>query len=153
MLHEPPLLSLLDDPALAARAAAAFAVAEDDPQRAVQEFFDLSGAAHRTGPGQLPPAHVALPPLPDGELAKNRYFLGRMAGPSVFYRPDADALPRERLTVCAGAWSHGQLARRASAALAALLDRPLVEMPGNHVAASALPEEFAAALTPLLTSS
>ncbi|WP_055564151.1 alpha/beta fold hydrolase [Streptomyces atriruber] len=152
VLHEPPLVTLLDDDALADRAAAAFAVAATDPQRAVQEFYDLSGAAHHTGPDELPPAHVALPELPAEELDKNRYFLGRMAGPSVFYEPDAEDLRRARLTVCAGASSHHQMARRAAHALAALLHQPLIDMPGNHMGASAEPAEFARALVPLLLS-
>jgi pimeloyl-ACP methyl ester carboxylesterase len=150
VLHEPPLIGLLHDATLASRAASAFAVAETDPQRAVQAFFDLSGAAHHTGPGQLPPAHVALPELPADELDKNRYFLGRMAGPTVFYEPDVAALRRVRLTVCAGSSSHHQLARRAAHALAALLGQPLVDMPGNHLGPSTEPAEFARALVPLL---
>lgn len=150
VLHEPPLIKLLDDPALTDRAAAAFAIATTDPQRAVQEFFDLSGAAHHTGPDQVPPAHLTLPELPADELDKNRYFLGRMAGPSVFYEPDVEALRRAPLTVCAGSLSHHQMARRAAHALAGLLDQPVVDMPGNHVGASAVPAEFARALVPLL---
>lgn len=150
VLHEPPLLTLLDDAALADRAAAAFAVAATDPQRAAQEFFDLSGAAHHTGPGQRPSAHLELPPLPPEELDKNRYFLGRMAGPSVFYEPDVERLRDVGPTVCAGASSHHQLARRAAEALATLLHRPLVDVPGNHVGASADPAGFARALAPLL---
>ncbi|MEI7058762.1 alpha/beta fold hydrolase [Nocardioides sp. CCNWLW239] len=153
VLHEPPLITLLDDPALADRAAAAFAVADTDPQRAVQEFFDLSGAAHHTGPDQKPPAHVELPALPADELAKNRYFLGQMAGPSVFYEPDVEVLGGVPLTVCAGSQSHHQMARRAAQALADLLGLPLAEMPGNHVGASAVPTEFARALVPLLGQS
>ncbi|MFF8298603.1 alpha/beta fold hydrolase [Streptomyces globisporus] len=150
VLHEPPLVSLLDDADLAARAAAAFSVAEVDPQRAVREFFDLSGAAHRTGPDQTPPAPVVLPPLPAGELARNRYFLGRMAGPTVFYAPDAEAVRRVPLTLCAGSLSHHQMARRATEALAGLLELPVIDMPGNHLGASAEPAEFARALRPLL---
>ncbi|WP_073226117.1 MULTISPECIES: alpha/beta fold hydrolase [unclassified Streptomyces] len=152
VLHEPPLVSLLDDAEMAARAAAAFGVAEADPQRAVQEFFDLSGAAHRTGPDQTPPAAMALPPLPAEELAKNRYFLGRMAGPSVFYLPDIEAVRRVPVTLCAGALSHHQMARRATEALAGLLGLPLIDMPGNHLGAGAEPAAFARALSPLLTS-
>ncbi|MEU4453809.1 alpha/beta fold hydrolase [Nocardioides sp. NPDC023903] len=150
VLHEPPLVTLLDDSTLAERAAAAFAVATTDPQRAVQEFFDLSGAAHHTGRDQVPPAHFALPDLSTEELDKNRYFLGQMAGPSVFYEPDIEAVRRARLTVCAGTLSHHQMARRAAHALAALLRQPLIDMPGNHVGASAVPAEFARALVPLL---
>ncbi|MFD4001927.1 alpha/beta fold hydrolase [Streptomyces rubiginosohelvolus] len=150
VLHEPPLVSLLDDPDLAARAAAAFGVAEADPQRAVQEFFDLSGAAHRTGPDQTPPAPMALPALPAEELDKNRYFLGRMAGPTVFYAPDVEAVRRVPLTLCAGSQSHHQMARRATRALADLLELPLIDMPGNHLGASAEPAEFARALGLLL---
>ncbi|MER6941103.1 alpha/beta fold hydrolase [Nocardioides sp. NPDC127514] len=150
VLHEPPLITLLDDSTLADRAAAAFAVATTDPQQAVQQFFDLSGAAHHTAQDQVPPAHIALPELPPEELDKNRYFLGQMAGPSVFYEPDIEVIRRVRLTVCAGALSHHQMARRAAQALADLLRQPLIDMPGNHVGASAVPAEFARALVPLL---
>ncbi|MEU5971702.1 alpha/beta fold hydrolase [Streptomyces globisporus] len=150
VLHEPPLVSLLEDADLAARAAAAFGVAEADPQRAVQEFFDLSGAAHRTGPDQTPPAPMALPALPAEELDKNRYFLGRIAGPTVFYAPDVEAVRRVPVTLCAGSLSHHQMARRATRALADLLELPLIDMPGNHLGASAEPAEFARALEPLL---
>ncbi|MFJ6516484.1 alpha/beta fold hydrolase [Streptomyces sp. NPDC091406] len=150
VLHEPPLVSLLDDADLAARAAAAFEAAEADPQRAVQEFFDLSGAAHHTGPEQTPPAHLALPGLPVEELDKNRYFLGRMAGPTVFYVPDVEAVRRVPVTLCAGSLSHHQMARRATRALAGLLELPLIDMPGNHLGASAEPAEFARVLGGLL---
>jgi len=150
VLHEPPLLSLLDDADLAHRAAAAFDVAETDPQRAVQEFFDLSGAAHHTGPDQTPPVHLALPGLPVGELDKNRYFLGRMAGPAVFYVPDIEATRRLSVTLCAGSLSHHQMARRATRALADLLELPLIDMPGNHLGPSTVATEFAHALGPLL---
>lgn len=153
VVHEPPLVSLLDEPELANRAAAAFAAAESDPQRAAQEFFDISGAGHRTGPGQIPPAHLALPALPAEELDKNRYFLGRMAGPTVFYVPDIDAVRGVAPVLCAGELSHHQLARRAGQALADRLGLPLIDMPGNHVGASTEPAAFARALVPLLDRS
>lgn len=150
VLHEPPLVSLLGDDELAARAAAAFAAAETDTQRAVQEFFDLSGAGHHTRPDQAAPTHMSLPELPDEELRKNRYFLGQMAGPTVFYAPDLEAVRRIPVTLCAGALSHHQMARRATEALADQLGLPLVDVPGNHVGASAEPAEFARAMVPLL---
>ncbi|MCD0483739.1 alpha/beta fold hydrolase [Streptacidiphilus sp. ASG 303] len=152
VLHEPPLVSLLDDAGLAARAGAAFAAADTDPQRAAQEFFDLSGAGHHTGPDQTPPTHMTLPELPAAELDKNRYFLGRMAGPTVFYVPDIEATRRISVALCAGALSHHQMARRATRALADQLGLPLIDMPGNHVGASAEPAEFARAVVPLLES-
>ncbi|WP_043661303.1 alpha/beta fold hydrolase [Nocardia thailandica] len=150
VLHEPPLVSLLADGNLADRARAAFAAAETDPQRAVQEFFDLSGAGHHTGPDQVPPTHTTLPELPAGELDKNRYFLGRMAGPTVFYTPDIEATRQASVALCAGALSHHQMARRATRALADRLGLPLIDLPGNHVGASAEPAEFARAVVPLL---
>lgn len=150
VLHEPPLVSLLDDADLAERAAAAFAAAETDPQRAAQEFLDFSGAGHHTGPDQAPPTHLALPELSVGELDKHRYFLGRMAGPTVFYVPDIEATRRISVVLCAGALSHHQMARRATQALAGKLGLPLTDMPGNHVSASAEPTEFARAVVPLL---
>ncbi|MFG2923409.1 alpha/beta fold hydrolase [Streptomyces sp. NPDC048305] len=150
VLHEPPLVSLLDDADLTDRAAAAFAVAEADPQRAAQEFFDLSGAGHHTGPDQAPPTHMALPELPAPELDKNRYFLGRMAGPTVFYMPDIEATCRASLALCAGALSHHQMARRSTEALAGQLGLPLIDMPGNHMGASTEPAEFARAVSAML---
>lgn len=150
VLHEPPLIPLLDEPALEDRARHAFAMADDDPQSAAQEFLDLSGAGHRTAPGQTPPAHTPLPALPDEEVERNRYFLGRMAGPSVFYAPDLHAARRVPLTICAGAWSHQQMARRASVALANALELPLVDMPGSHLGPSIEPAEFGRALADLL---
>ncbi|TKV60978.1 alpha/beta fold hydrolase [Nakamurella flava] len=150
VVHEPPLVSLLKDRGLADRAAAAFASAEADPARAVQEFFDLSGAAHHTGRDQVPPAHLPLPELPAEELDTNRYFLGRMAGPAVFYVPDLAAVRRVAVTLCAGSLSHQQLARRATEALAEHLGLSLVDMPGNHLGASAEPRAFAHALARLL---
>lgn len=153
VLHEPPLVSLIDDSDLSGRAAAAFAVARADPQRAMQEFFDLSGAAHHTGPDQVPPPHTPLPDLSSEEVDKNRYFLGRMAGPTVFYEPDIRALRQVRLVLCAGSSSHHQMARRATHALAELLGQPVIDMPGNHIGASAEPVRFARALEPLLEAS
>ncbi|WP_420095982.1 alpha/beta fold hydrolase [Brevibacterium sediminis] len=150
VLHEPPLVSLVADSKLADRAAAVFEAAEADPQRAVQEFFDLSGAAHHTGPDQTPPAHMSMPELPAEELEKNRYFLGQMAGPSVFYVPDIEAIRRVAITLCAGSLSHHQLARRATQILAERLGLPLVDMPGNHLGASSEPSEFAKDLKRLL---
>ena len=93
---------------------------------------------------------MALPELPVEELDKNRYFLGRMAGPTVFYVPDIEAIHRVPVTLCAGSLSHHQMARRATQALAELLELPLIDMPGNHLGASAEPTEFAHALELLL---
>ncbi|MEV0011087.1 alpha/beta fold hydrolase [Streptomyces sp. NPDC047973] len=152
VLHEPPLVSLLNDADLTDRAAQAFAVAQTDPQRAAQEFLDFSGAGHYTGADQVPPPHMALPELPAPELDKNRYFLGRMAGPTVFYVPDIEATRRVSVALCAGALSHHQMARRSTEALADQLGLPLIEMPGNHVGASAEPAEFARAVSALLKS-
>jgi hypothetical protein len=73
-----------------------------------------------------------------------------MAGPAVFYEPDAEVLREVRPTVCAGSSSHHQMARRAAHALAALLEQPLIDMPGNRAGASAEPAEFARAPVPPL---
>lgn len=150
VLHEPPLLRLLRDPALERRAAAAFAEARTDPQAGAQEFLDLTGAGYRTSAGELPPAHTPLPPLSADELERNRYFLGRMAAPSVFYDPPLDALRGIGIRVCAGEFSHGQLARRAAQALAHALGVPLIDLPGNHLGPSLEAAAFAVALKRLL---
>ncbi|EPH03420.1 hypothetical protein HMPREF1531_01481 [Propionibacterium sp. oral taxon 192 str. F0372] len=150
VLHEPPLLTLLNSPEVEKRARSALKLAKHDPQQAVQEFFDLTGAAHHTRAGELPPARVILPPLPPEELDKNQYFLGQMAGPTVFYQPRFEALRTLPLEICAGAMSHNQLARLASQRLATILGLDLRDLPGNHTAASTLAPEFAKAVEPLL---
>lgn len=146
VLHEPPLVRLLGQLDLERRATRAFEMAQKDPQAAAQEFFDLTGAAHRTGPGETPPAHTPLPSLPPEELERNRYFLGSMAGPTVFYEPEVKALAQLRVIVAAGELSHGQLARRAAEALAEILAVELLELPGNHMGPSLDPQGCAARL-------
>jgi len=146
VLHEPPLVRVLGDPVLERQATAVFDIARDDPQRALQLFLDLTGAGYRTGRGHVPPAHSPLPQLPEQELEKNRYFLGRMAGPTMLYEPQLDRLHDVAVSVCAGEWSHGQLARRASQALADKLGTPLLDMPGNHLGPTTEAPAFAAAL-------
>lgn len=152
IVHEPPLARLLDDPDLERDAAMIFERAGLDPQTAFEQWLDLTGAGQSTGPGETPVASGALPPLPEAELDKNRYFLGRMAGPTVFYEPDMDALTDHAPTIYAGRQSHGQLARRTSEALATRLGATVRDMPGNHLAASTHPdhvaEELAQALLP-----
>lgn len=153
VVHEPPLLRLLvDAPGLERAAAEVFEVAGRDPQTALERWLDLTGAGQSTGPGETPVAPGGLPPLPEEELDKSRYFLGRMAGPTVFYEPDMDALNEHPPVVYAGSQSRGQLARRASEALAARLGATLREMPGNHLAASThsalVAGEVASALLP-----
>lgn len=150
VVHEPPLIRLLHDPALERRATAAFQHALADPQAGAQEFLDLTGAGHATPEGEQPPTHTPLPELSDPELERNRYFLGRMAGPSVFYEPTLDAIRRLPLSVCAGELSHGQLARRAAHALADALDVPLIDVPGNHLGPSLKAARFAEALKKML---
>lgn len=100
--------------------------------------------------GPRPPAHTPLPELSDAELERNRYFLGRMAGPTVFYSPPFEALRRLPLSVCAGELSHGQMARRTALALADTLAVPLIEAPGNHLGPSLEPARFAGTLKKLL---
>lgn len=146
VLHEPPLIRLLHDSALERRADAAFRRALTDPRAGAQEFLDLTGAGHNTSEGERPPAHTPLPEPSPAELERNRYFLGRMAGPSVFYEPSIDAIRSLTLQVCAGELSHGQLARRAARALADALGVPLVDLPGNHLGPSLEAPRFAKAL-------
>lgn len=151
-VHEPPLVKLLNEPDLERDVAAVFEVASQDPQAALQRWLDLTGAGQTTNPGDSPVPAGTLPALSEDELDKNRYFLGRMAGPTVFYEPDMDALVEHPPMVYAGSQSHGQFARRTSEALAARIGIKLQEMPVNHLAATAqavqVAEHLAAGLQP-----
>jgi pimeloyl-ACP methyl ester carboxylesterase len=142
--HEPPVFHLLDDAGKTLAAANnALDKAHDDP-RAMQAFADATEVLHHTRHETPRPGAIPLPePSPEG-IARDRFFLTRMAGPTVNYAPDARSLRGSRILVAAGEASVGQPARRASAALASAIGADLVEAPGNHFAASAMPAEFAA---------
>lgn len=132
--HEPPLFTLLPDAdTILPRAQAAFQLAPSDPQAAVQAFADLTEALHHTTELLPRPPRIVLPALPVAELEKNRFFLGKMAPETVFYRPQLDRITKAKLRLAAGESSVGQPARQATVQLAEGLELALLDAPGNHL--------------------
>jgi pimeloyl-ACP methyl ester carboxylesterase len=85
-------------------------------------------------------------------IANGNRFLAHSLRPTTRYRPDLAALRAMsgRVVVGAGATSVGELANRTAIALAAQLDLPVVEFPGNHEGFVSDPEPFAAKLVEVL---
>lgn len=151
LLHEPPAFSLLPDAdRVIERADAAFAIARTDPQEGMQQFSDLVGILQSTYDEGTQPARIVLPPLSEAELEKQRFALGIMAPATIHYSvPDLTA-HRDRMTIAAGEASVGQPARRAAAAIGALLNIPLLDAPGNHLAPTTEAGRFANWLSQVL---
>lgn len=150
--HEPPVFSLLPDhDSILAAADSAFTLASDDPAAGMQAFADLTEIFHATYQELPRPQPVPLPPFSAEENAKNKYFLTRMAGPTVHYAPDIKLLEGKRLLIAAGEASIGQPARKASLALSTALGKDIADAPGGHFAFSTMPKVFAGWIYDLLT--
>ena len=149
--HEPPLFKLLPDQNKTLNAANnAFAQAHDDIEAGLEAFANLTEIFHSTYADSPRPKPIKLPPLTPEESAKNRFFLTRMAGPTVNYSPQIEKLIEQPLCIAAGLASIGQPARNSSISLAALIRQSVVNAPGNHLAASTLPVEFSKWLKEIL---
>lgn len=146
--HEAPLIGLLPDAdSLDSGVTEVEKLArEGDPDTAIRRFSVLAGMASEEAVAALPPSSAA-------EQAKNTYFLGQMAGPTMRYRPDFAALSAAptRIVAAAGRESGGQLAHRAAHALAERLEsRSATTFPGDHVGCMIHPVEFATTLRTVL---
>lgn len=151
ILHEPPLFSLLpDSAAVLGTAQVVFETAQSDPQEATQRFSDLTEVMLRTAVDWPRPEPIALPPLSAEELEKQRFALGRMAPATIGYSVPKSLQARAKIKVAAGQESIGQVARKSAEALALLLGVPFLDAPGNHLAPSSHPEQFAAWLAQAL---
>ncbi|MEV4077785.1 alpha/beta fold hydrolase [Nonomuraea fuscirosea] len=107
---------------------------------------------------------VTAPPEPDPGLPQwVRDMLGRMTvnmetscryelRPFSAYVPDAEALRAAPVVPAYGAETKGRLMHRATLAVAGLLGREAVELPGDYVGYLRSPAEFAEALRALLSA-
>jgi pimeloyl-ACP methyl ester carboxylesterase len=152
--HEPPVTELLPDGAHHRR--------RNDELREIHRDHGPLAALTRfladTGMGDGMPA----PPSPHdpreqaalGRMMSNLdMFFAHVVGPVVHYRPDVEALraASTRIVVAGGTESSGRTPWRAAEALATALGTPLVPLPGDHSGFVGRPDEFAAALRPLLS--
>lgn len=141
--HEPPLIDLLPDSARLRDGVDDVHATNEagNTDAAMRRFAVLAGFPDGPAPAEQPPPSPA-------ERAKNAYFLGRMARPTMRFRPDTGALraASTRIVVGAGATSAGQLAHRAAVALAGELGGSAVEFPGDHVGCITHPDAFAGLL-------
>jgi clorobiocin biosynthesis protein CloN7 len=140
--HEPPLALLLPE---AEQARAGFQDVYDTYRSsgagaAWQRFSDFTGI-------RLQRDDAAAPPSPETVAMSERFFRHGLR-PIALYEPDLSARrdAPTRIVVAGGRSSQGQLPRRAAAAFAQRLGKPLVEFPGAHAGFAAEPEEFAAVL-------
>jgi clorobiocin biosynthesis protein CloN7 len=87
------------------------------------------------------------PPSPETVAMSDRFFRHGLL-PITLYEADVSVLrdAPTRVVIAAGTSSEGQFPRRAAAALAKRLGKPLIEFPGAHVGFVTEPKEFAAVL-------
>jgi clorobiocin/coumermycin A biosynthesis protein CloN7/CouN7 len=119
------------------------------------KFMAHAGLGDPAAPGEgaprwePPPEHVAR------MRVATDMFLAHLIRPTTSYQPDIKALRAAptRIVAAAGATSTGQLANRATAALAEQLGTPVVEFPGDHGGFMGDPREFARVLDQVLEGS
>ena len=156
VVHEPPVLELLDDPgAWAARFAGIFATYETAGLwPAMAQFGQAVGLGGPTGP---PPGGDVAPEIA-GMLARTQenmtFWMEHEFRQYPAYHPDFGALAAvaEKIVPAGGRDSReqGAMPFLPAAALAARLGRGIAEFPGGHVGYAQHPDDFAARLGQLL---
>jgi pimeloyl-ACP methyl ester carboxylesterase len=137
--HEPPLLSVLPDAAVAARAQAAV---RDGYQAKGRSYGMAAFIAMTSWPGEFTeeyfarpapdPAAFGMPTEDDG--SRDDPLLSDRSSAITSYRPDVDALAAAptRVMIAVGEESDNVLTGRSSQAIAALLGRPATVFPSHH---------------------
>jgi pimeloyl-ACP methyl ester carboxylesterase len=131
--HEPPCLTLLDDPS---RELADDQEIHDTYHRegigaAMQKFMAMAGLDDGPPQGDLPPEVIEMFGRIEGNF---EYFIAHGLMPLSLYRPDVDALRtgKVRVVVGVGEDTVGQVAHRTGLALAEKLRGEPVTFPGDH---------------------
>jgi len=151
--HEPPLTRLLDD----ADEHAKFAREVYDTYRSEGVSPAMGKFAAGAGLDQDPP-QPPVDPTPEMAEAMARmqgnldFFLGYMWLPLGDYTPDISRLRSLPITVAVGEASEGQLAYRATLALAEQLGKEPTVFPGGHSGIGSQPEAFAGRLHEVLST-
>ncbi|MQY04646.1 alpha/beta fold hydrolase [Actinomadura macrotermitis] len=156
--HEPPLPELLPD---AGRLRAAIgevcdAYENEGREAALKMYAAVTGIERFSQPPRArraAPDPGAFTPPADARAVLDRFFR-HLLRPVASYRPDLAALRDSpaRIVVAGGSTSRGQLAHRASVALAGRLGTAVVGFPGGHTGFQERPREFARALARSLTA-
>jgi pimeloyl-ACP methyl ester carboxylesterase len=156
VVHEPPVLELLDDPQeWRDRFAAIGATYRDHgTERAFAEFVEAVGLGALARPPTGGPVPAELAPLLD-RMADNRAFwFAHEFEQYPAWRLDLDALAAvaDRIVLARGRDSRdrGAMPSLPNLALGRLLGRPVVDLPGGHVGYAEHPAEFAEELERLL---
>jgi pimeloyl-ACP methyl ester carboxylesterase len=153
--HEPPAVELLPDAAEhRARSQQVYDVFRSDGVGAAMQKFvalsGLNGGAPKTAP---PPSTTPEQMEAMGRMGRNvELFLAHGLRPIGAFRPDIAALRTgsPRIVLAGGESSGGQLAHRATVALADRLGTTVEQLPGDHGGFTTDPEAFAAKLAALL---
>ena len=151
LAHEPPLVRLIDDEGLLDRVAAVRETYRAHGARAAQRHLDALVSGEEPGddiapdgPAEHTRAEAGETGHTDRDLAA---FMGDLLVPTLTSTTDIGALADiPDLVVAAGAESSAELPHRCAEALAARTDRPLLTVPGGHVAAITDPAGFADAI-------
>jgi pimeloyl-ACP methyl ester carboxylesterase len=150
--HEPPCLTMLDDPSaeLAANRDIHDTYRREGIGAAMQKFMAMAGLDNAP-PSDMPPEVLEM----FGRIERNfEYFIAHGLMPLALYRPDVNALRsgRVRVVVAVGEATVGQLAWRTGVALAQKLGSQPVTFPGDHAGYGPLAEPFAEILVRTLGS-
>ncbi|MBT2211276.1 alpha/beta fold hydrolase [Actinomadura sp. NEAU-AAG7] len=156
--HEPPLPALLPDGERLRAAIGEVCDAYESEGRAaaLKRYAAVTGIERFSQPPRARRAAShpeAFTPPTDTRAILDRFFR-HLLRPVASYRPDLAALRASatRVVVAGGSTSRGQLAHRASVALAAGLGADVVDFPGGHTGFQEEPREFAQVLTRSLTA-
>jgi acetyltransferase/esterase len=155
VVHEPPILALLDDPdAWAARLAGVFATYKTAGLwPAMAEFSQVVGLAEPSAPSPGPDAAAiaAMRARAEGNMT---FWMEHEFRQYPAYHPDFDALAAVsgKVVPAGGRVSreNGSMPFQPVVTLAGRLGRDVAEFPGGHVGYGQHPAEFAARLGPLL---
>jgi clorobiocin biosynthesis protein CloN7 len=149
VVHEPPLIELLPEAEqLRARTKDVYdTFLREGRGPALMKFFAL--VSPDFDPAQMPADQE--PPTAEA-IANDERLLAHALIPTVLHSPDYATLRAvsERIVVGVGAATAGQVSNRTALALAARLDLPAVEFPGQHEGFVSDPEPFAAKLVEVL---
>lgn len=152
VVHEPPLVCLLDD----AEEHARFGREVYETYRSLGIGPAMGKFAAGTGLDQDEPWPVDPAPELAEAFARMQgnmdFFLGHMWLPLGEYAPDISLLRSRPITVAVGDASEGQLAYRAAVTLAEQLGKEPVVFPGGHSGTITRPEAYAARLDEVLST-
>jgi clorobiocin/coumermycin A biosynthesis protein CloN7/CouN7 len=153
--HEPPVVELLPDSAqVRAQIEDIYdTYRADGADKAMQKFMAHAGLGDGFGQESDAPRWEPSPEEMARMRATTAQFFEHLIRPTTRYQPDIEALlaASTRIVAAGGTSSKGQLAHRATVALAGQLGTTVVDFPGDHGGFLALPQQFGRVLDQVLT--